>query len=66
MKKVLNLYAGVGGNRLLWEGVEVTAVEYSHDIAEVYKDLYPQDLFLCLYLRQCNDFPLRRRLHVLD
>ena len=43
MKRVLNLYAGVGGNRLLWEGVEVTAVEYSADIAEVYKDLYPQD-----------------------
>lgn len=27
MIKVLNLYAGIGGNRKLWEGVEVTAVE---------------------------------------
>lgn len=41
--RVLNLYAGVGGNRLLWEGVEVTAVEYDAGIAEVYKYLYPQD-----------------------
>ena len=26
--KVLNLYAGIGGNRKLWEDVEVTAVEW--------------------------------------
>ena len=25
--KILNLYAGIGGNRKLWEGHEVTAVE---------------------------------------
>mgnify|MGYP003472597487 FL=1 len=25
--KVLNLYAGIGGNRKLWDDVEVTAVE---------------------------------------
>lgn len=25
--KVLNLYAGIGGNRKLWENVEVTVVE---------------------------------------
>ena len=25
--KVLNLYCGIGGNRKLWEDVEVTAVE---------------------------------------
>jgi hypothetical protein len=27
--RVLNLYAGIGGNRKHWENVEVTAVEYS-------------------------------------
>ena len=27
MIKVLNDYAGIGGNRKLWENVEVTAVE---------------------------------------
>jgi DNA (cytosine-5)-methyltransferase 1 len=42
-KRVLNLYAGVGGNRKLWQGCEVTAVEYSPAIAGVYQDLYPND-----------------------
>src|SRR5688572_29798710 len=41
--KVLNLYAGIGGNRKLWEDVEVTAVEYNEEIANIYKDLYPND-----------------------
>ena len=41
--KVLNLYAGIGGNRKLWEDVEVTAVEYDYKIAAVYEDFYPDD-----------------------
>ena len=41
--KVLNLYAGIGGNRKLWEGVEVTAVEYREDIAAVYSCYFPND-----------------------
>ena len=41
--KILNLYAGIGGNRRLWQGHEVTAVEYDPDIAAVYRDLYPND-----------------------
>lgn len=41
--KVLNLYAGIGGNRKLWEDVEVTAVELNPEIAKIYQDLYPQD-----------------------
>jgi DNA (cytosine-5)-methyltransferase 1 len=41
--KVLNLYAGIGGNRKLWEDVEVTAVEYDEKIAKVYSDNFPQD-----------------------
>ena len=41
--KVLNLYAGIGGNRRLWTDCEVTAVEYSPEIAQVYGQLYPQD-----------------------
>ena len=35
--KVLNLYAGLGGNRKLWEDVTVTAVENDEKIAEQYK-----------------------------
>ena len=41
--KVLNLYAGLGGNRKLWRGVEVTAVELDPMIAAVYRRLYPED-----------------------
>ena len=41
--KVLNLYAGIGGNRKLWDNVEVTAVELNENIANVYKELFPQD-----------------------
>lgn len=41
--KVLNLYAGLGGNRKLWENVEVTAVEKNPKIAAIYKKLYPKD-----------------------
>lgn len=41
--KVLNLYAGIGGNRKLWEGVKVTAVENDPAIASIYKDLFPED-----------------------
>jgi DNA (cytosine-5)-methyltransferase 1 len=41
--KVLNLYAGVGGNRKLWENCDVTAVESSEKIAAVYQRLNPND-----------------------
>lgn len=42
--KILNLYAGLGGNRKLWEDVEVTAVELDSKIATVYKRFYPKDV----------------------
>jgi DNA (cytosine-5)-methyltransferase 1 len=41
--KILNLYAGIGGNRKKWDGHDITAVEMSPEIAEVYKQLYPSD-----------------------
>lgn len=41
--RVLNLYAGIGGNRKLWENVEVTAVENVPEIAAIYKDFFPND-----------------------
>ena len=41
--KVLNLYAGIGGNRKLWTDVEVTAVELNPEIAKIYQDFFPQD-----------------------
>lgn len=41
--KVLNLYAGIGGNRKLWTDVEVTAVEWDEKIAAIYQDFFPDD-----------------------
>jgi len=41
--KVLNLYSGLGGNRKLWTDVEVTAVEYKQEIADIYKHFFPED-----------------------
>ena len=42
--KILNLYAGIGGNRKLWgEEHEITAVEYDIETAKVYKKYFPND-----------------------
>jgi len=41
--RVLNLYACLGGNRLLWEDCEVTAVELDKELAELYKERFPND-----------------------
>ena len=41
--KVLNLYAGIGGNRKLWKDANVTAIEKNQEIADVYRSLFPDD-----------------------
>lgn len=42
--KILNLYAGIGGNRKLWSDThEITAVENNHDIAKIYQEFFPND-----------------------
>lgn len=45
--RVLNLYAGLGGNRKLWNevvpGANITAVELNPKIAKVYQELNPED-----------------------
>lgn len=42
--KILNLYAGIGGNRKLWDGdIEVTAVENVPEIAAIYSGFFPDD-----------------------
>jgi DNA (cytosine-5)-methyltransferase 1 len=44
MIKILNLYAGIGGNRKLWEGeIEITAIENNEEIAKIYQSLFPKD-----------------------
>ena len=45
--KILNLYAGIGGNRKLWgDEHEITAVEYREDIASVYRHYFPNDTLI--------------------
>jgi len=45
--KILNLYAGIGGNRKLWgDEHDITAVEYDEGIAKVYADLFPSDTLI--------------------
>ena len=42
--KILNLYAGIGGNRKLWgDEHEITAVEFNLEIAAIYKEYFPND-----------------------
>lgn len=42
--KILNLYAGIGGNRKMWgDNHEIVAVEYDETIAKIYKDHFPND-----------------------
>lgn len=45
--KILNLYAGIGGNRKLWgDEHEITAIENVDYIADVYRKLYPNDTII--------------------
>lgn len=54
--KVLNLYAGIGGNRKLWENVDVTAVEIDQSIADEYQRHFPNDNVI---VSDAHDFLLR-------
>ena len=45
--KILNLYAGIGGNRKLWGGEhQITAVEIMPEIAKIYQENFPNDRVL--------------------
>src|SRR3990167_8615368 len=42
--KILNLYAGIGGNRKNWGDThEITAIENKPEIAKIYQDFFPND-----------------------
>ena len=42
--KILNLYAGIGGNRKLWGNEhKITAIENNPEIANIYQDFFPDD-----------------------
>ncbi len=45
--KILNLFAGIGGNRRLWgDDHEIIAIEKDERIAEVYKRFYSNDIVI--------------------
>jgi len=44
--KVLNLYACLGGNRLLWNNCTVTAIEIDPELARLYQIRFPSDLVI--------------------
>ena len=55
--KILNLYAGIGGNRKLWgDEHDITAVEIRKDISEVYKHYFPNDK---LIITDAHEYLLR-------
>ena len=60
--KILNLYAGIGGNRKLWDSKhEITAIENNKEIAALYKDFFPEDKIIItdahkFLLKHFNDF----------
>ena len=46
IKKILNLYSGLGGNRKHWDELgdfEITAIENNPAIAKIYQDFFPKD-----------------------
>jgi len=60
--EILNLYAGIGGNRKLWNNKhDITAVEINKEIAEIYQDYFPDDKMVVgdahkYLLEHYNDF----------
>lgn len=61
--RILNLYAGIGGNRKMWpDHHTVTAIEYDQNIADIYQDQHPNDEVIVstdahqYLLENCQDF----------
>ena len=61
--RILNLYAGIGGNRKMWpDHHTVTAIEYDQKIADIYQDQNPYDEVIVstdahqYLLENCQDF----------
>lgn len=55
--KILNLFAGIGGNRSLWENNhEITAVEHNQQIAMIYHKRFPKDT---VYITDAYEYTLK-------
>ena len=45
--KILNLYAGLGGNRKLWgSNHDITAVELDSEVAKIYQKYFSNDVVI--------------------
>lgn len=44
--KILNLYCGMGGNRKNWINCEIVAVEQNEEVADIYKENFPDDIVI--------------------
>ncbi len=58
--KVLNLYACLGGNRLLWEDCHVTAVELDPELARLYQLRFPDDTVI---VADAHEYLLKNYMH---
>jgi len=48
MKKILNNYGGIGGNRKLWPNeYQITMVDNDPMVCKIYKDFFPNDKVIC-------------------
>lgn len=60
--KILNLYAGIGGNRKKWgDDYDITAVELNEEVANVYNRYFPNDKIIIgdaheYLLKHVNEF----------
>ena len=50
--KVLNAYACLGGNRLLWDNCDVTAIELDPELARLYQERFPNDIVIVVDAHQ--------------
>lgn len=62
--RILNLFAGLGGNRTLWSRAhEVTAIEIDEIIAKIYRERFPHDV---LWVTDVFDFLLKFDINLYD
>jgi DNA (cytosine-5)-methyltransferase 1 len=45
--KILNLFCGIGGNRLKWTNCEVTAIDLDSEICDLYQKRFINDKVIC-------------------
>ena len=60
--KILNLYAGLGGNRYGWgDGHEISSIELDAKIIQIYRNRFPKDHAVCQdahdVLEECHHWP---------